>query len=245
MKEKYRKAFRLIYPMRCPGCDEILTLKNRDRGFCDWCFEEIREIEGALCLKCGKMLLDGTREYCKDCMNINHSFDANRALFLYQGPIVEGMYRFKYSNRRDYADIFSEYIVSKLDGFLKEINGDGKLDAIIPIPMNEKSVKERGYNQAEALGEYLSEKIGVPCLENVILRDKSTKKMKTLDPVERRINLIHAFKYGKTSVKLRKILLVDDIYTTGATMDSVSSVLKKYGVDEIYSVCICIGSDRA
>ena len=244
MSEKMRRAFRLIYPMRCPGCDEILRVSDRERGFCRWCYRELTEIEGVLCLKCGKKLLDQTMEYCKDCANIEHSFDQNRALFLYAGPIVEGMYRFKYSNRRDYAEIFSEYMIKKLGCFIEEISRDGELDAIIPIPMNEKSVRERGYNQAEALGDYLSGKIGVPCMKNIVLREKSTKKMKTLDPVERRLNLIRAFKYRETSVKLKKILLVDDIYTTGATMDSVSRVLREHGVKEIYSICVCIGSDR-
>ncbi|MCR4782483.1 MAG: ComF family protein [Lachnospiraceae bacterium] len=244
MKEIFREILGVLFPKRCPGCDGILRVDELSQGFCIECMEELERIEGALCMKCGKKLYDNSKEYCRDCAKMNHSFDMNRALYLYKGPIVEGMYRFKYSNRRQYADVFVKDVERFLMDFLNNIQKDGAIDGIVPIPMNQSSVRKRGYNQAEAIAERVSELIDVPVYKNLVLRNKSTKKMKTLDPVERRLNLINAFKYHETGVKLKKILLVDDIYTTGATMDSVSTVLKDHGVKEIYSICVCIGSDQ-
>ncbi len=234
----------LIFPVRCPGCDEILSLRDRKKHFCNSCYPNIKKVRGAICMKCGKKLLNPSDEYCLDCTKINHSFDRNRSLYVYDGPIREAMYRFKYSNRRVYARVFTEEIRVELGSFFREIEEEGKIDAVVPIPMSRKSVRKRGYNQAEALSHCISKEFGIPERRDLIVRDKDTKKMKTLDPVERRLNLINAFKCRDFGVKLKKILLVDDIYTTGATLDSVAMEFKEHGVSEVYSICVCIGSDR-
>jgi ComF family protein len=238
-----RSLKEMVFPMRCPGCDTVLYLHERKEGFCKKCLPGIVKIEGAICMKCGKTLLDGSKEYCLDCSKINHTFDQNRSLFLYDGVMKEAMYRFKYSNRRCYARNFTDEIRRKLMGYLEDI-GYETIDAVIAIPMSRKGEKKRGYNQAEALAHYISREFNIPERRDVIIRNKETQKMKTLDPVERRLNLINAFKYREIGVKLKKILLVDDIYTTGATLDSVALELREHGVSEIYSICICIGSDR-
>jgi len=149
------------------------------------------------------------------------------------------MYRFKYSNRRRYAEFFADEAIRRWGRYL--MNAD--FDAIIPIPMNEKKIKKRGYNQAEVFASELSKRLGIP-LCTALSRSKSTVAMKRLDPAERRLNLINAFKYMETGVKLEKVLVVDDIYTTGATLDSASDTLMDNGVKRIFAFCISIGDDH-
>jgi ComF family protein len=114
-------------------------------------------------------------------------------------------------------------------------------DAIIPIPMYEPKRRRRGYNQAEVLSDAIGKECGIPVRDDVIKRVKNTVPMKLLDSRRRRSNLKKAFNISGNDVKFKCIILVDDIYTTGSTIDAVAREFRRIGVERIYFITLAIG----
>jgi len=196
------------------------------------------------------------KEYCLECQNkgyvakskfavsaknshinnINKTWiTQGKALYLYRGAIKQTMYRFKYSNRREYARVFARQAMQMFDF--------KKIDVIVPVPMYPKKKRLRGYNQAESFAAELSYLTGIPMDKELIVRVKDTKPQKMLNDVERKNNLKNAFQKGKSIVQYSHILVVDDIYTTGSTAQAVAKELIKQGVSQVYFMSICIGGD--
>lgn len=228
---------RFFYPARCAACDKILNENEINAGFCRACRSIISLTKGANCLRCGKPLNDSTKEYCGDCQRKTHEFTQGKAVYEYVGVMKESMYRFKYSNRRSIAEAFAKDAVRLYGSWIRNISPR----IIIPVPMYEKKKKIRGYNQAEVFGKYLSKKTHIPCEVSVIERGRNTKPLKTLNPKERKMALKKAFLSTKKFAKRVDVLLVDDIFTTGATVDEVAVALKDAGAGEVYCLFICSG----
>lgn len=241
LMNKIYKMLNLIFPPKCPGCDKVLTIKEYDKGFCDECFKNVHFVDEPMCIKCGRKLQDNINDLCEDCINIKREFIQGHSVYLYEGPVKRAMYGFKYKNKRAYAKVFSKDMEKYLGEFIRYIESKGGIDAIVPVPISKKRLLKRGYNQAKVLADYVSKCFNIPVCENIIKRNVSTKALKTQNALERHINLIHAFKYNEISVKLNRILLIDDIYTTGATLNSIAAELRQNGVNEIYFICVCNG----
>ena len=114
-------------------------------------------------------------------------------------------------------------------------------DAFIPVPLHRTRQDKRGYNQAELLARELSRLFGVPTRSDIVKRTKKTLPQKQLNAISRQNNLKKAFNIGSDVVKLNKTIIIDDIYTTGSTLDAVASELKRHGVGKIYFITLCIG----
>lgn len=233
----YQKAaegfIRILYPKVCPLCEKILEPKET---ICMSCRRKLPWIGEHMCLKCGKRV-EEEEEYCYDCRQREHSFDQGIGVFAYSPEMKDSIYRFKYGNKREYARFYAEAILQKYRHKIES----WEADAIIPVPLHKSREKSRGYNQAELLARPISSATGIPVYTNYLCRVKKTVPQKELNDIERQNNLKNAFKITGNDVKLKKIVLVDDIYTTGATMDNIAKVLKNSGVDEVYGISICIG----
>ncbi len=193
-------------------------------------------------MHCGRPVLSDLVEYCFDCekkkkRGDKDTFFQGKSLLLYKGVVKQTMYRFKYSNKREYGTFFAELAMEKWGEWLFRC----EIDAIVPVPMFRRKKRMRGYNQAEVFGRELAKKLRVPMDRNVVIRKKDTRPMKELNDIERENNLRNAFQIARNIVKYKKILLVDDIYTTGSTADEVSRVLLEAGVEKIYFLSICMG----
>lgn len=223
----------LLYPRRCPICDCCIPPKEL---ICKKCVSLIRPIEGECCKKCGKSLTDEDRIYCFDCSKKIHYFDRNYALFEYK-DIKKSLYRFKYSGRAEYAAFYAYVAYKKLGHVFAGLN----VDAIIPVPIHKGRRRERGYNQAEELAKCLSHYINVPVVNDLVIRKKKTLPLKNLSGKERINNLKRAFIIARNDVKLKTIIIVDDIYTTGATFDTLSVVLRATGIEKIYCLTVAVG----
>ena len=116
-----------------------------------------------------------------------------------------------------------------------------KPDVIIPVPVHRKRYRKRGYNQAAVIAKQLSRISQIPLDENVVIRVEDTKPSKELDPAERTENLRRAFVIDEQIKKYKRVLLLDDIYTTGATIDTISRKMHKKGVERVYFLTISIG----
>lgn len=225
----------MLFPRRCPVCDRPVKLPGK--LICGECREKIKYVGEAHCLKCGKPTEQKEREYCFDCEKRKHGFVQGKSLFEYKSA-ADSIYRFKYAKRREYAEFYGE----EMERQWRELMREWEPQAIVPVPIHKSRRRARGYNQAELLAEELGRRFGIPVEKELIVRCKKTVPQKELSGEQRQNNLKRAFKISKNDVKLSTIIIMDDIYTTGSTVDAMSEVLKKSGVDKIYVLSLAIGS---
>ena len=245
----------LLFPPRCPVCDQILEPEQSEKGIHPACESKLYPITGAVCMHCGRPLGDtnpehqaklyeSTREYCYDCISKHYDrrshITQGKSLYLYKGAVKTTMYRFKYSNKREYADFFAVQAVKKYGAWMGRVG----VEAIVPVPMYPGKQRRRGYNQAESFARKLSQLTGIPTNTDLVRRVIDTTPQKGLSEKQRKNNLENAFQIGKNVVQYKCIMVVDDIYTTGSTAEAVARELIKQGTHQVYLLTVCIGGDR-
>lgn len=224
----------LLYPRRCPVCDRAV----RPFGglICETCRAEFVPVREPYCMKCGKELTEEGEEYCSDCMRSRHLFDSGRALYVYKSA-ADSIYRFKYKGRREYGAWYAFCMAAGLGEWIRR----REPDALIPVPIHASRKRARGYNQAEVLAGELGRLMHIPVVTDLVRRVRRTAPMKDLPMSERQNNLKRAFKICRNDVKLDTVIIIDDIYTTGSTIDAMSYELRRAGVRRIYFVTLAIG----
>lgn len=223
-----------LFPKSCPMCDEILP-KGRD--ICCGCEEKLVYIIEPKCKKCGKKLENEKLEYCVDCSKNRHYFNQGIAAFLYNDKVSKSIYRFKYHNRRTYAGFYGKAIATMYGADIKKWN----CHMIIPVPIHSKKKIKRGYNQAALIAKELGKNLSMPVSEKILYRVRNTKPQKEMEKATRKKNVENAFKIYENVVKYKKIILVDDIYTTGSTIDACAKELLQAGATEVYFISLSIG----
>lgn len=225
----------MVYPDRCVFCDGVLPYHNP--GICSECAQENVYLLGPKCMKCGKRLPEEEMEYCVDCERIHHLYQRGVSLYDYE-KVSESLYRFKYGNRSSYATFFGEEIAYYLGDLIRS----WEIDGILPVPMYAAKERRRGYNQAACLAKSVGKCLGIPVLDGLVQRTRNTIPLKNLNPQQRRNNLKNAFKIVPFGVKLERIIIMDDIYTTGSTVDEIAELLLRNGCEKIYVITLAIGS---
>ena len=228
----WEKIITLFFPKRCVFCDEVIA---DDGGICSKCIKKVKLLKKDVCMKCGQKIPDG-KVYCYDCNRRAHEFERNFAVFEYP-HVKESLYRFKYRGRAEYAAFYAKQAWHLHGKRLQELHAD----AIVPVPLHSGRMRKRGYNQAQEFGQELSKITGIPINNHFVKRIKATRPLKTLDNSGRQNNLKKAFLISENDVKLKTIILVDDIYTT-ATLDEIARVCKDSGVEKIYTLTIAVGN---
>ena len=223
----------IIFPRRCAVCDTVLFLGQKE--ICEKCKNSLEYFSGALCFRCGKPVKE-EEEYCYDCRNKEHFYRQGAALFPYE-YIRTSLYRFKYAGRREYAGFYGRQMAVRFEE--KKILW--KAQALVPVPLHKKKQKRRGYNQAELIARELSQYWGIPVNTKLVIRSKNTRPMKEIVGTDRQNNLKKAFKLGVNDVKLNTIIIIDDIYTTGSTIDAVAKVCRQAGIENIYFLTVSVG----
>ena len=223
----------LFFPsgIKCIFCDDEIEKENRYCvcGNCSPAFNV------QYCLNCGKAIANQA-VYCDDCMNgKRYAFTQARAPFVYYGKVRGVVKRLKYGGGKFLAPYMAEYMA---DSFF---TAGWKVDVVTFVPMNVKRKKVRGYNQAEIIAKCLSEKTGVSLVSDALFRVKKTTAQKKLDRQERMGNLRDAFALSERWKPVANVLLIDDIYTTGATVEQAAKILKKAGAQNVYFLTISIG----
>lgn len=188
------------------------------------------------CMRCGKALTDPAQELCRDCRHVRHSFVRGVAVCSYRN-VSSVLYRFKYGERSEYAAFLGGMMASRV---MREPDF-ASCSLIVPVPLSRGRMISRGYNQSELLGREISKKTGIPISCDTLIRTKRTLAMKEMDHAQRRENLKKAFIVQENDVKCKIIMLIDDIYTTGATMDACSEALLAAGAAAVYFVVFAIG----
>lgn len=230
-KEAVKLVLGLLYPNTCPLCDRLSL-----EPVCAQCQKEIPFIKEPRCMKCGKELDQDWREYCGDCARTSHYYERGLSLWNHH-QVQSSIYRYKYKNRRVYAEFYAKTMAEQFESILKQ----WEIDLIIPIPLYKKRKKERGYNQAELLANKLGDYLGIPVNKKSLMRIRETKDQKSLSKKERKQNLNGAYALQSDFEPVHTVLLVDDVYTTGATIDSAAKKLKERGVQKVYFLTISVG----
>ncbi len=227
-----------IYCIRCGS----LIDSTRTYALCDDCVRKLHWITGRSCEKCGKALPDvyrGTR--CYDCMTLQHSFTKGYSCLTYGLYEREILMDLKYNGKG--------YLAMKLGDMMYDrmMCEDLKPDVIIPVPTGRQREKKRGYNQAELLAKRLGKRWSVDVDTVSLCRKKETKPLRSLTPAEREAALADAFGVEKNCrhrIEGKTILLIDDIYTTGATADACSRALLQAGAKDVYFLSLASGGNR-
>ena len=237
-----KELLRSIYPRLCPGCRKVLP---PDLTVCPDCARRFKHIEPPFCYKCGRHVEHDEDLLCSECAKKEHHYDRGYATFAYDNFMRQAMSDFKFNGMRENCLFFIKETVTAYKAAILEFAPQ----AIVPVPVHKTKRLFRGYNQAEVLAEELSKELGIPTVGDLLVRVRKTGASKKLDSRRRRINLQGAFacntsKYSDTIIKtkFKKVLLVDDIYTTGSTMERCTLTLKSAGVLQVGILSISIGS---
>lgn len=232
----------LIYPSNiyCISCGNIID-DSRPYSLCDVCVRALKWANGRTCSRCGKLLQeDYAPDLCTDCADGEHVFQKGFTCVEYGSAERELMHQFKYKDKA--------YLGRKLAEIMYDRIQPEKLepDLILPVPMFRRKEKQRGYNQAAVLAAGLSGHMGVPYDGKLLVRRVNTEAMSRLGALGRRKNIQEVFAVPRDKMmKLagKRILLVDDIYTTGSTADACAAVLLETGAAEVFVFTFASGAN--
>lgn len=237
-KKVLKEAVNALLPPACPMCGRPAPFAGGMRtDICGDCMQKVNYVSEPVCLKCGKPVQDDETEYCSDCSRREHVYDQACAVYEYSKNVKDSIYRFKYYNKQEYAGIYAKQMADRCGGMIRMWHPD----VIIPVPIHISRFRERGFNQAGLIAQSLGKVMGIPVDEQSLVRTIKTVPMKELSNKERIKNLQNAFQVRGKVVRYKKVLIVDDIYTTGATFDACAAVLKEAGVLQVYGVSLCVG----
>ncbi|MEZ0537214.1 ComF family protein [Caldicellulosiruptoraceae bacterium PP1] len=228
------KLLEYIFPSRCIFCGRLGSTP------CVECEKEIKKIEGRVCLKCGVPIGDIVYNYCSYCINKKTYYDKIIPVFYYDKKVKKGIRLFKYHGFYQSAEKFSEFMKEAIE------KSDIIYDIIVPVPISRKRFLKRGYNHSELLAMKLSKLLKTRYV-NVLIRTKDTKPFYKLKKEQREKEIRNSIVINKRYIDLIKdknVLLIDDIFTTGATLNECSRILKENGAQKVFAAVIAIAKYR-
>lgn len=225
--------YEMLYPneIKCIVCDNEMPYKNKY----ELCTNCALERNMKYCNKCGTAI-DSMAIYCDKCMNSNRAFDEARAPIVYTDSAKKIIYKLKYGNGAYLAKILANYLADKY------YETNWVADYIVYAPMHKQRKKERGYNQAEKLAKETAKLINLEVLKNILIKEKSTINLAKLNSNDREKMIANTITIDNTiDIKDKNILLIDDVFTTGATSNECSKVLKSGGAAKVFVLTFATG----
>lgn len=220
-------SLNLIYPARCPickgSCDNFPT-----HPICKNCWAKITPYSEHCCEICAKPLPATNINTCTDCLKDMPHYSKVISLTAYEGTIKEAIHLFKYSYITRFADAISSLMFNLV---LPEA------DVIIPVPITKKRLKERGFNQTLLIARRLGVRYNIPVHFNLLAKIKDTEHQVLLTGSKRRLALKGAFKTTQ-KIEGQRIILVDDVMTTGTTLNECAKTLIAGGASKVYGIVI-------
>ena len=216
-------ALDILFPPYCVGC-------GKEGAFiCLACGRALPRITPPICPRCGRPQPGGI--LCPDCAGWQAAIDGIRSPFRFEGAMREAIHQLKYHNLRalaaPLASMLQEYLnASPLD-----------VDVLVPVPLHRKRLRERGYNQAGLLAQGLGRLMNMPVIDDVLVRRRYTSpQARTASAEEWRLNIADAFACLDGRLQDRKVLLLDDVATSGVTLDACAGVLKANGAASVWGL---------
>lgn len=233
-----------IFPEGCQLCRSE-PAGPRDGYVGPGCQSRVRPLRFPFCHRCGLPLAGAITDPfdCSNCSTRELFFQTARAAVLAEGPVLEAIHRYKYSDARWFRPFLSRLLV---DAAEPELRGRG-WTLLIPVPLHPVKQRERGFNQAEVLGRPLADALGIPLRNDLVHRAEPTRTQTALSREGRAENVDHAFRAGSgrrrpfpwspvqrpARLDGERVVIVDDVLTTGATANAVARVLRRLGAEEI------------
>jgi len=224
LRQGWREALLdLLFPPRCAGCG------RSGSWLCSACISEIEFIEPPLCSRCG---LPSVENPCLSCQIDPLAIQGIRGVGYLRGPLKRAVYQFKYRQKRKLAlplaDLMHHYL----------LENPLPAELIVPVPLHMDRLRERGYNQAALLARELSARSGLPLEEGSLVRIRETAPQVVLKADERRKNVRGAFRGQGEKLRGRQVLLIDDVSTTGATLEACAEALREKGVRSVWALVL-------
>ncbi len=230
----------LVYPPLCHGCGKKTTLP--EQGLCSDCLNKIKKRFPPFCIKCGRQLpgSPSTQDLCSDCKEVKPYYDRAFSVFCYDGLVKELVHIFKYKKMTSLVNEFAELIVD----FIKEYSICKKIDIALSIPMHPRRLLQREINPSHILAKNTAKKLGIRYSGNLLVKTKNTPPQSKLKRHERINNIKGSFSIKKNKFRTlqhENVLLVDDLFTTGSTVNECSRILKEAGVNYIEVITLARG----
>lgn len=224
-----------MFPSKCFVCQEVLPFGSGG-VHCEACGDELKVITSNVCKRCGKPI-EKEKQLCHDCRERHHNYLQGCAVWAYEGVICDLIYQFKTKDALYLSDYFADQLAER---FMSQKWPE--IDLICSVPLHPIKLRQRHYNQSSILSEALGKRVNIPVNNQLLRRIKYTKGQKALSDFDRVNNVQAAFAATiEGNWEGLRILIVDDIYTTGNTIDACASVLKARGVQDIYFITLAIG----
>ena len=229
---------RIFYPddFGCIVCSKrgLHRAEHSNAVICDECYKTIKLVSGAVCIKCGRQL-GISDSYCENCAKHDFEFDNAASAYCYEGAMRELIHKLKYSGEQWIAELMSGVMYDVL------LQKDWEIDVIAYVPMYRSKQRARGYNQAELLAKGVAKRKSIECVE-LLKRIKNTTPQSKLDKDERMLNIKDAIEVNKNidiDVNGKNVLVIDDILTTGSSLNECARVLKANGANKVFGLCLC------
>jgi len=215
----------LLYPPRCVNC------ASTEDWFCNNCLNQMALITPPVCQRCGTPL---SNSQCKECAhNPLYAIDGIRsASYFEDNPIRSAIHFLKYRDHKAVASILGQILADTYGNY------QFQADVIVPVPLHSARYKERGYNQCELLVKRLAVNLDLPLDTTTLQRTRMTKSQMTLGISERHQNVKEAFACRDDQLAGRRVLLVDDVCTTGSTLDACAAALKGSGATSVWGLTL-------
>jgi ComF family protein len=232
-----KTAVDIIFPAQCLACPTIVTVKG---NLCHHCWDNIAFISSPQCEKCGMPfeLENSSGMLCGNCIGENGPrYDKARAVIQYDESSRNLITNFKYSDKTHSCKHFAAWMVRVGQEFIENA------DIIAPVPLHRIRLFTRRYNQSALLAKSISQQCGVPAHNRLLIRTKNTPPQASLTFKQRTINVRNAFKVNSTyanKITGKNIILVDDVITTGSTINACVRALKKSGAGEVYVLTLAM-----
>lgn len=228
LKNILKPILSALFPQRCAYCLEIVS---SNRLMCEECEKTLPRISGTICPKCAR-----EKDFCS-CRGAEAYYTAIAAPFYYKANVRKGIHAFKFRNYLQNADAYA----SEMSKTVSERFPKVEFDFVTEVPMTAKSIKKRGYNQEALLAQRIGKNLSIPYRPNVLKKLYETEKQHNLSFYLRRGNLTGTFDVCEPlSVKDKTVLLVDDISTSGETLNECAKMLWLYEAKEIYCVTVAL-----
>lgn len=231
-----------VYPQHCAICKK--HLRRNEKDVCETCWNSLVILPDPFCPYCKSFYEPGNTK-CSFCESTGRTIDDHkialvRSLGRFDDYYKELIHRFKYGKKIPLGRRLAQRLGETINGDYSFLESD----LLIPVPLHKSRHRERGFNQSEIVAEEISKITGLSALKNVLKRKKNTKDQTNLTPKQREENVRGAFVVTDPEmINGKNIILVDDVITTGATLNECARMLKQAGAEKIFGMTIAVVTD--